>query len=61
LYAICNRLYVHGRKGINFCAKQQIYLQKCFEKGKEIMLKTIRGRRQKAGAFEEEVGIGKCC
>ena len=40
---------------------EQIYLQKCFEKGKEIMPKTTRCRRQKAGAFEEEVGIGKCC
>ena len=23
-----------GRKGTNFCVRQQIYLQKCFEKGK---------------------------
>ena len=28
---LCNSI---GRKGINFYAKQQIYLQKCFEKGK---------------------------
>ena len=28
---LCNSI---GHKGINFCAKQQIYLQKCFEKGK---------------------------
>ena len=28
---LCNSI---GHKGINFYAKQQIYLQKCFEKGK---------------------------
>lgn len=28
---LCNSI---GRKGTNFCVRQQIYLQKCFEKGK---------------------------